>query len=222
MNIDNDLKKSLDDITAEKRILQNQLEDLKKKQQKLYDFINKSAIFDESIVFLIAQLISFKEKEVYTPFKYKKYKFALKEYIEDIYIGIAPEKKVSELMKKEKVLRYIDPFFQEKLGYEIFQKDTNIVYNRSNNDNVTYYQEIENDRKEIAFNFLLNDYKISNSYPVATSLYNFEDYEYVQEFIRNLFNLQIQNNGKHLTYEEMFTVMNKFLEPEKCNKKVID
>ncbi len=46
-----------------------------------------------------------------------------------------------------------------------------------------------------------------------------EKYDYVNEFIDYLFELQLINDGKHLTYEEMEVALNNFLELEKDNSK---
>ena len=64
----------------------------KKNQIDLCNLINKSAIFDETIVFNIAQLLSYKdERKPFIPFTYKRHTIFFGENLAETYIGIAPD-----------------------------------------------------------------------------------------------------------------------------------
>ena len=47
----------------------------------------------------------------------------------------------------------------------------------------------------------------------------FIDYPYINDFIKYLYILQVKNNGRHLTYEEMQEALNDFLELERNKPK---
>ena len=66
----------------------------------------------------------------------------------------------------------------------------------------------------MAFEFLLKEYSNKNSCPVEVSHYNFDDYPYVQDFIRNLFGVQYEKKGEKLTSDEMFMVLRIFFKNE--------
>ena len=55
MSLKNDLKEQLDKLMIERKNLHDQIENNRKNQVELCNLINKSAIFDETIIFNIAQ-----------------------------------------------------------------------------------------------------------------------------------------------------------------------
>ena len=87
---------------------------------------------------------------------------------------------------------------------------------------INYYNfcDYERDDKNfITFDFLLNNFGIRNACQAIYSRYDFYDYPYVQNFIIYLFNLQVQNQGKTLTYDEMHKALNDFLALEETKTK---
>ncbi len=220
MNKNHSIKEQLDKLVLEREELNKELENNKKRKIELCDLINRSAIFDETIVFLIAQLMSYKEKESYVPFTYKKYSIFLGENIEEEYIGIAPIDNVPNFIKNND--SNLKDFFNSKQGYEIFKKKINIVdqVDKDKIENYYNFYDSENDRSRIVFEFLLDDYNIKNSYPtiISPSMYSFEDFEYVRDYIFYLFELQFKNSGKQLNSDEMHKALNDFLELEELTK----
>ena len=215
------LKRELEDLKSRREYLKKELVDIDKKEEKLLDFVNRCAIFNETIIFYISQLLSYKHKKLFLPFTYKRYNGSSSMDIETIYVGISSDENIINFMGSKS--DNIDEFFKQKLGYELFLKSTDIVEHDEKNKNgiINNYQyhDGKNDRNKIIFSFLLKNYGIKNSYPVTISLYNFEDYSYVQDYISYLFDLQVQNNGKQLSDDEMFNALNDFLELEKNKPK---
>ena len=75
----------------------------------------------------------------------------------------------------------------------------------------------------VTFKYLRDEYNISAFYPLLKIIdFNFENFEYIKDFIRYLIDLQIQNNGKRLTYEEMINAVYEFLnlEQEDVKKRI--
>lgn len=73
----------------------------------------------------------------------------------------------------------------------------------------------------ITFESLLNEYDLFNTHKIDTSIKcmnSFYNYSYVNEFLSTLFNLQVQRNGEHLSYEEMQKALDDFLNKEKFNQ----
>ncbi len=218
MNFKNDLREQLDKLMIEREVLLDQLEKNKKNQIDLCNLINKSAIFDETIVFNIAQLLSYKdERKPFIPFTYKRHTIFFGENLAETYIGIAPDENIIRFIRNGN--DNINEFFKNNLGYEIFKKKEDVVDLSDKDGIINYYNfyDGENDRSKIVFKFLLDDYNIKNSYPTAVfpvSICNFENYEYVRNYIYYLFELQFKNNGRQLSNDEMHQALNDFLELE--------
>ncbi len=216
MRIDYDLKKDLEDIKLDTIIMQKELDFNKRKYDEICDLLNKSAIFDDKVIFIISDLMSYYEGVTYAPFIYSKTNVFFKGYMEVLYVGIAPEDNIISFMNNETNITNdnIDKFFQQKRGYEIFQFGSNA--NRINKEDriISLYdfREDDDNKKLVAFPFLLNNYNVDYTYPFTTSLYNFEDYEYVRDFMSYLFELQVKNSGKMLTYKDMTKAMDDYLE----------
>ena len=81
-----------------------------------------------------------------------------------------------------------------------------IIYN-------TYQRTVfDHDELNITFKSLVDKYIIDNEQDVSKCCENtFEKYKYVTDFIEYLSDLQVQNNGSHLSYEEMQVALNDFL-----------
>ena len=214
------LKRELEDLKSRREYLKKELVDIDKKEEKLLDFVNRCAIFNETIIFYISQLLTYKHKEELYPFTYKRYNGSSMD-IETIYVGISSCENIINFMRSKS--DNIDEFFKQKLGYELFLKSTDIVEHDKKNKNGIInhypYHDCKKDGKKIIFYFLLKKFGIKNTYPVTISLYDFEDYSYVQDYISYLFDLQVQNNGRQLTDDEMFNALNDFLSKEKDKPK---
>ena len=68
--------------------------------------------------------------------------------------------------------------------------------------------------KNITFNHLLEEYlegKKDTRDNVFYCIDNFDDYPYIKEFISKLAEMQIINNGKHLTEQELLVVLSSFI-----------
>ena len=227
MNLDKYLKEKLDnlngkidEIKKEKQQLDKKLRDINTEKELLCHSISKCSVFEETILFFIAKLLSEKEQKPFRVFKYKKYREVCvypRMLDETTYIGIASEENIKNYGNN------LDRFFVKNLGYEIYEKNWRIIEpNKDCYDKITGYYDL-NDLQEnirsITFSFLLNKYDITNSFCGRYARTNFDEYPYVQDFIVYLFNLQIQKNGELLTYEEMSNAYEGFLALEKTKTK---
>ena len=194
---------------------------LKTKRDSIGNFIYKCATFDESILFVISDLLSFVEQEQYSLFVYTKHSKIChypETYSEGTYIGIASEKNILEVTSGNQRL---DDFFSLNLGYEICWKKSKMLplYSAFRDEIVRRYNidSFEKEKKPITFSFLLDKCGVENLHCASISQTNFDDYPYVQDFIIYLFNLQTK--GERLTYEKMVNALNDFLILEKNNFK---
>lgn len=214
------LNEKIEDIKHRKQQLDRIFMEINMEKKSLCNLISKCSIFDETILFFIAKLLSTKEKEPFRVFEYKRYREVSvypRTLEENTYIGIASEENIKNYGNN------LDRFFAKNLGYEIYEKNWRIIEpNKDCYDKITGYYDL-NDLQEnirsITFSFLLNKYDITNSYCGRYARTNFDEYPYVQDFITYLFNLQIQKNGESLTYEEMSNAYEDFLALEKNKTK---
>ena len=227
MDFDKEVTEKLNNIISEKKRLQKEFRSVVIKEETLRNYINRCAIFNESILFIIAALLSYKENEQFMPIIYKKIRDCSTYppmYSEGNYIGIASNRNITEFIMSKS--ENIDRFLELGLGYEIYQKSASKITKYSHDDtrwiikdyNFCDYEKDEN-KRNITFGFILNHYEIRNSYPATYSHYDFKDYDYVQRFIVHLFNLQIKNSGRQLTYDQMFKALNEFIELEQNKAK---
>ena len=214
------LNEKIDVIKKEKQQLDRKLRDINMEKELLCHSISKCSVFNETILFFIAKLLSTKEKEPFRVFEYKRYKEVCvypRMLFESTYIGIAPE----ENIKKNN--NNLDSFFTKKLGYEIYEKDGRIIEpNKDCYDKITGYydlNDLQGKTRLITFGFLLEKYDITRFYCGRCVHTNFDEYPYVQDFIVYLFNLQIQKNGELLTYEEISNAYDDFLALEENKPK---
>ena len=227
MEFDEELTERFNNLKNEKKELNNKLLINSTKEYNLKHFINQCAIFDESIIFPISQLLSYKENNQFMPIIYKKIRQCgcyPPMYSEDIFIGIAPDRNITEFIMSKR--ENIDRFLGLGLGYEIYQRSvgevTKYVYDDAGwiiKDYTTSDYE-KNDRRTITFSFLLNNFEIEHSAPTSCSHYDFIDYPYVQDFVVYLFNLQVKHHGKRLNYEEMQKALNDFLALKETKPKI--
>lgn len=227
MDFDKELTEIFNNLKEEEKELNSKLLTISIKEYNLNKFINKCAIFDESIIFSISELLSYKEGKQFIPIIYKKFRqcsYYPSMYSEDIFIGIALEENVMDFVRNKS--ENIDRFLGLGLGYEIYQRTSGPVTKYRYGDtekwiikdyNLCDYEK--SDKKEISFDFLLNFFDIKNQLPASLSYYDFIDYPYVRDFIIYLFNLQVQHAGKKLTYEEMHKALNDFMAVEETKPK---
>ena len=116
---------------------------------------------------------------------------------------------------------------------EAFAKLTDYTHSsliNSGNDNIiiiggilynTYQRNVFNsDELNITFKSLIDKYTIDGEKDFSKCCKNtFDKHKYVNNFIEYLFDIQVQNNGKHLTYEEMQEALNNYLNLEKNKPK---
>ncbi len=226
MEFDEKITEKFDKIKSRKKALKEKLRTISIEEMKLNNFINRCAVFDGSIIFSIAQLLSYKEGKPYSPIIYKKYRKCScypPSYTEDTYIGMSTEENVINFIRTKS--ENINLFLALKLGYEMFQKSTGPITNFGYDTGgwiINYYNFCDyekGDKRPITFGFILNNYDIRNSCPATYSRYNFEDYPYVQEFITYLFNLQAKNHGRTLKSDEIHQALNDFLALEEKKTK---
>lgn len=226
MEFDKELIEAFNNIREEKKEIKKKLKTVSIKESELNYFINQCAIFDESIIFAISQLLTYKEGKRFMPIIYKKFRHCCcypPMYSEDTFIGIAPDENITDFVMSKS--DNIDRFLGLGLGYEIYHKSTgNITEYKYDTAGwiINYYNfcDYERDDKNfITFAFLLNNFGIRNACQTTYSRYDFYDYEYVQNFIIYLFNLQVQNKGRILTYDEIHKALNDFLALEENKTK---
>lgn len=226
MEFDKELTEKFNNIKEEKKEIKKKLQTVSIKESELNKFINQCAIFDKSIIFPILHLLTYKEGKRFMPIIYKKFRQCCcypPMYCEDTFIGIAPDENITDFVMSKS--NNIDRFLGLKLGYEIYHKSTGNITEYTYDTAgwiINYYNFCDYERDEknfITFDFLLNNFGIKNACQAAYSRYDFYDYEYVQNFIIYLFNLQVQNQGKPLTYDEMHKALNDFLALEETKTK---
>ena len=213
-----ELINKLKEIEEKQKELKYEIRSLEKLKEDIYGHLNRYAVFDESIVVLISQLMSKKENREYIPFIYRTISIPFvdsKSDIESKYVGITDKNNIERFIESTDA----EELFKDKLGYEVFFRDSDVRRNQQDRNNafVDYYEiPKKKDRTLITFEFLLDGFGAAkHGYPVRVSKYNFEDYTYVQDFVKYLFELQIKNNGSRLMYEQMNASLNEFLELEK-------
>ena len=203
MNNTNKLKDELEELIKLKKELQEKYMEVEKREFYINDIVNRSAIFDDIVVFYLARLLSYNdiEKRNYVPFIYNKYKNINGHYVEESYITIAPEDNLNIA-------------FRKNIGYEIYKRNTNVINEKKLDKIVGYYDynECKKNGKLFIYEFLLNEFNIKKEYPFEVTHCDFKDNEFVQGFIRYLFELQIIKNGRQLNEDEMEKAYNNYLE----------
>lgn len=212
MNLEDTLKK-IKELDMREQELKRKLNDTKEESDDLFTLLNTCAIFDESLIQVIAELMSIKEQEDYIPFMYKNYSsvFVDADYVvQNTCIGITKKENLS--MFKEN--KNTEELFQENYVYDMICLKTEVVNKEKDNSYIGIYDISRNyDRKAFTFEFLLKDFDVlTEGYPFRICKYSFDEYSYIQEYIRRLFDLQIQRKGKKLNYEEMKKVMFDFID----------
>ena len=222
-----EMQSELQKLNYEKVILEGKINRVISDKKKLLDFAVDCATFDEEVIFYIGCLMSYIEQKAYTSFIYKK---TITEDIdsnhnnmEETCVGIADEESLNIFIyKKENDLSRL---FETKQAYELLVKERKILADdeKTRESYIGSYESSESNYKKyastITFGFLLSESKINATKVVNYSRYNFYDKPYVQNFIRYLYELQIQKDGAKLTpneiYEAYMSYTNTLLEQEK-------
>ena len=172
---------------------------------KLNEIIKASASFNISdITNVLAKLISFKEKKNYIPVIYSNNNWDMIKFFAAIM-----EDFMFDNYRMYKYDSSRESFVSTMIGGE--QIGFIDIYHSIN--------DAGNLNKKIVFGrLLLGGFNIECD-PNYVTYRNFSLYPYVNQFIDYLFELQLINDGKQLTYEEMVVALNKFLELEKDKPK---
>lgn len=114
----------------------------------------------------------------------------------------------------------------------IYNRSHCAIYNKETNDklliDIYKYDSLDKDNNElnnriISFIFLWSKFNFNDLdfdyYDINLCLTDFKRYEYVKDFIHYLFNLQIINNGRHLSDEELQKAMQDYIKLNQAKKK---
>ena len=214
--------KRINEIKSTESELKKQLVSLENEREDIITRLNLCAVFDESLVQIIAELLSVKEEENYTPFMYKSYTSILANgaySVENDCIGITKKEYLpmfNQAKNKEKL-------FDQKYGYDMICVNTELLEDeREEADTSVREYNLDNNysKRLFTFEFLLNEIGTeASAYPVRICKSNFEEYSYIQDYIRYIFDLQVQSSAMRLSYEEMKKAMNDYLELTKKKGK---
>ena len=204
----------LNEIKIKREKLKGELNDLDRMEEDYSTFLNISAVFDEALIQSISELLSIKEKESYVPFMYKSYSslFSNGAYsVQNTCLGITKYNNIPMFTNSQNY----DELFRQKYGYDMILLNTELL-DKEEEEPAPYiglYSLSDNYCKKVfTFDFLLKQFgELSEFYPVRICKSNFEDYTYVQDYIRYLFDLQIKRKGKRLNYKEMQVAMADYL-----------
>lgn len=215
MSLSSDIYDELSLLRNLEEQARNQLEFIKDQRIEKTDRICKSAMFDEYILVLITKLMSLYEKENYKTFLYKEYqtvKMNPKTKVEDYYIGIASEDNLNNLINQNDY--DLADFFNNKQGFEIMYKKSDMKKTDEEKSQIVgdYHYDAESEtNKPINFKFLLMEFNVHSKFSYLSSVYDFEDFNYIQDFISYIFELQYINNGEMLTCDELNNAFDNYL-----------
>jgi len=208
-----ELFSDFDEIQQKKEKLQREIMFLDKLKETRLEILRSSIIFESYVVNAIAKLMSKKENERYVPFVYNRilHLFASDDYnVDNYYVGITKYDNVRTLEKGDNIRNTL-----ESGGvYTMFLIESDISDEDEKTDKyVSMYDSFsKSNNGMVLFKFLSEEYNINSSHShTIISRCNFEGHEYVKDYIRYLVDLQVQNNGKRLTYEEMINAIYEFL-----------
>ena len=212
-------------------IMANKYCDAKRNVEEIKQIIEKASTFNMNVIKFITELISIKENKLYTSFgivrvirePYRRKKLIDRQYKYKEYscAFVTLEEEFKQLDNQEKLKSYFEKaaFFSDitYLGHlysyeSVSSEKTDDYYD------IYDFDMFDKTKNVIFYNVLDKKYDISHfnshdDYMQVTNHFNW--CEYVKNFIEYLFDLQVQNDGKQLTYEEMKKALNDFLELEK-------
>ena len=223
--IQNEIKK----LREKKAKLEEQKKNINKAEEELVEFVTECATFDESIIYSISALLRVIEKNSYNPYLYRKiiHEANLDNYdsIEEVSVGIADDKYLSKFIYEKKT--DISELFEKKQAYELLIKERKIISKGrvNTNSSIATYNYQDKDyhtyADTITFGFLLSEAGINSTNYADYSSYNFYDKPYVQNFIRYLFNLQIQKSGRQLSCDEICDAYDEYISCLKAKKEAL-
>ena len=209
MKSDNEIRQELDDILTQRNRIQKELDDV---QAKLKVFEDSMYFNVCDITKILAKLVSNKEKDSYYPVFYDDRNLG---HHFDAALNFA----IVRAEDEEQAYRKFSNFYNnESVSFDgqepILIGTVYYIY-------CTKVGKVRDPYKvDIAFKALLSEYNVADILSKeGICLYNFKDYQYINYFIKYLYILQVQNNGKHLTYEKMQVALNDFLSKEKDKPK---
>lgn len=220
MNI-KELFDDFNEIEQKKERLQREIKFLDKMKETRLEILRNSVIFDVSIVKAIANLLSIKEKDKYNVFMYGMATDLFVDgnsSVDNNYVGITSNRNIKALEHGKSLKELLDT------GeiYTIFLYNIDLSEDDTRSIKYIGLYDCLNDRKFISFKYLLDEYiQFSSYFPFRSCHCNFDNHEYVKDYIRFLCDRQIQNNGKRLTYDEMNSAIYEFLNMNKEEVKRI-
>ena len=158
------------------------------------------------IIQIIADLLTIKENNSFGPIIYNKGV----EFNGFRKVAISISKDFADKKAERKYAKYLKSVDPSENYIDIYY---NAMCKCGPNLEKLYY---------ITFDKLLDKYDLFDDYALDSTILchtDFKNYEYVNEFIEYLFDLQVQNDGRQLTYEKMQKALNDFLELEKDKPK---
>lgn len=229
--IQNGIKK----LKETKAKIEEQKKNSIKADEEFVDFAVQCATFNESIIYYISALLRVVEDKRYNPYIYKNIIHEANQgnydTIEEVSVGIAEDKYLFKFIRENKM--DISELFEKKQAFGLLIKERKIISKgkvdiKSSFGTYNYQDHDYNKYAEtITFGFLLNEVGIEST-EYAVSNYNFYDKPYVQNFIRYLFNLQVQKSGMKLSgdevcdaYDEYITYLKNQNEKDKNENKKI-
>lgn len=214
-----EIQKEIKKLRETKAKLEEQKKSLNNAEEELVDFATECATFDEIIIYSIRLLLRAIEDKDYYTIIYTKNVQEINQgnfnNMEEVCIGIADNKNLSKFICENK--KDISELFEKKQAYELLIKEKkfipkdnvgvdNYIYTYSYDDE--YYQKYAD---TITFGFLLSEAGINSTGDANYSRYNFYDKPYIQDFIRYVFNLQVQKGGMKLTRHEIWDAYKEYI-----------
>lgn len=173
---------------------------------KREQIIRDSASFKISdITSVLAELMSRKEKNNYSSIIYNNNYWKTLKHVAFVAIDYMAD----EFMAYSKYTN-ID---YGSYAYNLISVNTFIdIYH-------SYKDEDDIDDEMVLFGRLLSKYNIKMSDSDRVNTNEFKNHEYINDFIDYLFELQLANGGKHLSYKELSEAMFNFLKLDESKKK---
>ena len=188
----------------EKKKITEQLEKIKKEEEKLNDILVGGLTFKSmSITKVICYLLTIYENKLYLPISGVYYP---KNGVAYDYMALVP---IDDFVSLENKERYFFKGFKAKYGNQLVIVDEK----RDFSDNVG-----NNNIHRLTFKHLLDEYGVQDIYK-RVCIDSFDDYPYIKEFISLVVSMQIEKNGKHLTDDELLIAMSDFINSKKDKPK---
>jgi len=202
-------------LVKEIKTKHSQIEVLKDEVYKsIYHLYGCAHFNNDAICKILADLASIYEDKNYVPVKFRTQPKQNYKYCDDYYVIDASKRDTYKELQDIDTLTYEDGFV---VGSSLFNKS-----DEENNEHIIemgFLIDRINNKLNLPYDYrIIQD--INKIYYYIYSLTSFSGREYIKDFIIHLFDLQVENNGKQLTYEEMQVALNDFLELEKDKPKL--